>query len=342
MKLNIPEQIQPDDHDFPNHPGKVKKWLHSLQQANMGDYTRHIYNGIMHLNRQAMPAKYRLENMENLRVAARHIFDQLHKYYVNRTLPLPEKSRKIINLNQAILNEMAIGYKIMVFEAANNLGKVDSKILMIACERALHYLSELLLRCSQIYSDYPKGTWWDIHRIYVFAEQKGLHQKKLKDPELASQTTTIERYYKQILLFSLARPNALRQNDAERVYKELPQWAEYTTLSNQPAPSKMNRYFCSKIDSDLPPNCVSEDDLKEMNQLRSIEISKLVDFIHGKIDDSDSFRNSISIGDQISQETLRTLITSWSLCAKRRFSRAHRNAEIKVSIGLSAIYESLT
>ena len=341
MKLYIPEQIPPDKDDFPNHPRKLKKWLANLKQANMGDYTRHLYNGIMHLNRQAMPPKYRIEDMEMLRPAARYIFDQLHKHFVNRTLPLPEKSQKIVNLNQAILSEMAIGYKILIFEAANDLNKVDNKTLLLACARALHYLSELLLRYSQIYSEYPKGTWWDIHRIYLLAEQRGLQQKKIKDLEIAQKTVTVEDLYKQILLFSLSRPNALRQSDAERVYRAMPEWAAKTRLMVKPSRNKMNRYFCAKVDSDQPPNCISEEDLAEINNVRSLEISTLVSELQRQVDDSESFKNSVAIGDQVPQETLRTLVASWSLCAKRRFSRAEKQSSIKVAIGLPSIYEAL-
>ena len=341
MKLYIPEQIPPGKDDFPNHPRKVKKWLNGLKQANMGDYTRHVYNGIMHLNRQAMPAKYRLENMELLREAARYIFTQLHKHFVNRSLPLPDKSLKIVNLNQSILSEMAIGYKIIIFEAANDLNKVDTKTLLIASERALHYLSELLLRCSQVYTEHPKGTWWDIHRIYSFAEQKGIEGKKVKDSEVIEKTVTVEALYKQILLFSLSRPQALRQSDAERVYRAMPAWADKTHLSLKPSANKMNRYFCAKVDSDQPPNCISEEDLASMNNIRSIEISNLVNTLQKQVDDGDPFGSGIAIGEQLSQETLRTLVASWSLCAKRRFSRAEKQTDIKVSIGLTAIHQAL-
>ena len=307
----------------------------------MGDYTRQIYNALMHLNRQAMPARYRLEDMELIREAARYIFTQLHKHFVNRTLPLPEKSLKIITLNQAILSEMAIGYKIIIFEAANDLNKVDGKSLLIASERALHYLAELALRCSQIYSEFPKGTWWDIHHVYAYAESRGLHQKKVKDSEALQKTVSVEDLYKQILLFALARPNSLRQSDAERVYRALPEWASSTSLSKQAAADKMNRYFCAKLDSDNAPNCISEDDLSRLSNYRSIDTSRLVNYLQKQIDDSDSFANAVAIGDQVSQETLRTLVASWSLCAKRRFSRAERESDITVSIGLSAIHDAL-
>ena len=342
MKLYIPEQIPPSDDDFPNHPRKVKKWLSELKQANMGDFAREIYNGLLQLNRQAMPTKYRLENMELLRTPARYIFNQLHKHFINRTLPLPEKSLKIINLNQALLNEMAIGYKIIIFESANDLSKVDSKHLLFSCERALHYLSELLLRFSQVYSEHPKGTWWDIHRIYGYAEQKDIHTKKISDDELGKKTVTIENYYKQILLFSLARPNALRQSDAERLYKALPEWVEFTTLSSQLKPNNLNRYFCSKLDSDQPPTCITQDDTNNSKSLRSIELDKLVNQLRKQINDSESFGTKIAIGDQVSQETLRTLVSSWSLCAARRFSRGERDSHIRAVIGLSSIYKELT
>jgi cyclic-di-GMP-binding protein len=342
MKLNIPEQLTADKDDFPNHPRKLKKWLASLKQANMGDYARQIYKGITELNRQEMPVKYRLEDMETLREHSRHIFDQLHKYFVNRTLPLPEKSLKIINLNQAILNEMATGYKIIIFEAANDLNKVDSKTLIIASERALHYSSEILLRASQVYAEPAKNTWADVHKIYAYAEHKNVHQKEIKDPEVIKSSVSIENLYKQILLFSLSRPNALRQSDSERVFKIMPDWADYTHINTEFTPNKLDRYFCSKLDSDLPPNCISEEDLENTSTIRTIETVKLISHLRNQIDDSDDSLNSaISIGDTVSQETLRTLVSSWSLCAKRRFSRAERKGDIKVSIGLGSIFEAI-
>jgi len=341
MKLNVPEQSTPDGDDFPNHPRKLKKWLSSLKRANMGNFTREIYNGLLALNRQAMQPKHRLENMEILREPTRYIFNQLHKHFINRTLPLPEKSQKIIHLNQALLNEMAIGYKILIFETSNNLIKYDAKTTLIACERSLHYYSELLLRSSQIYSELPKGVWWDIHRLYSYAEAKNLHQKSIKDPELAVNSISTEDYYKQIMLFSLARPNALRQSDAERLFKSINAWAKLTSISKSPNKNKLNRYFVSRLDGDMPPSCVSESDLKNLQHVRSIETARLVEHLQTVDSDANDLHSAVSIGDLVSQETIRTLVSSWSICAKRRFSRAERKDAIRVSIGLKPIFEAL-
>jgi hypothetical protein len=344
MKLNIPEQTQPSTDEFPTHPRKVKKWLESLKQANMGDYTRTLYNGLLRLNRTSMPADHRFDNMELLRQPVRHVFAQLHKHFVNRTLPLPDKSLKIVNLNQALLSEMANGYKILVFEASNDLNKVDGKHLLIACERVLHYMSEMLLRSSQIYSEYPDGTWWDIHRVYAYAEMKRIHQKTVKDSELKAGSTTVEDLYKQIMLFSLARPNTLRQSDAERVFRALTDWSKRTTLSSQPIANKMGRYYCSRLDTDQPPSCVTEEDIRSVDHVRTVDTTSLANYLNDQIDDGESFRNAVAIGDQVSQETLRTLVASWSLCTKRRFARALRSpdSDTRICIGLMSIYETLT
>ncbi len=341
MKLNIPEQVEPGKDDFPNHPRKVKKWLTELKQANMGDYTRQIYNGLMQLNRQSMPPKYRLENLEQLREPTRHIFSQLHKHFVNRTLPLPEKSLKIITLNQAVLNEIATGYKILIFEAANDLNKVDNKILLVACERALHYYAEYLLKSSQIYANIPNALWWDIHRIYAYAESKKLHSKKIKDSEHSLKSVSVEDYYKLILLFSLSRPNALRQSDTERVFMAMPEWIKYTNLTSHPVANKLNQYFCSKLDSDIPPHCLSNDEIKSGSNIRALETGKLLEYLKKQITQNVDLTNATTIDNQISQETLRMLITTWSLCTKRRFSRADKASDIKVAIGLTSIHNAI-
>jgi hypothetical protein len=341
MKLNIPEQIEPGKDNFPSQPRKLKKWLSNLKLANMGDYTRGIYNGLLRLNRLAVAPKHRLENMEIMREYARYIFDQLHKNFINRTLPLPEKSLKIINLNQAMLSEMAVGYKIIIFEASNNLTKVDNKVLTFACERALHYLSEMLLRSSQVYSDLPAGSWSDIHRIYSYAKSKDIEKKKIKNHEVIKDSISIEDHYKQILLFSLARPHALRQSDSERVYNSMSDWASYTTLSATPIANKMNRYFISEIDSDRPPNCISDQDMKKLHRIRAIDTEKLIGYLREQVSSEEPFVNTISIGEQLSQDTLKTLISSLSLCAKRRFSRAERSDDIRVTIGLGNVFNSL-
>lgn len=335
MKLHIPEQQVPVKGALANHPRKLKKWLANLPHANMGEMTRQVYSAVRELNRQTMPAKYRIEDMELLRGTVRNIFENLEKYFINRTLPLPEKSQKIVNLNQSLLQEMSYGYKIIVSEAVNGSDKkIDIRTQNIAILRAIRYMSELLLRASEIYQPYPSGNWYDIHQMYSYAEQKGFHKKAIADSEYENKKATIEDYYKQVMLFALARPTALRQSDTERVYKKLAEWSSLTKLGHEAQENQVNRFFCARIDHDRPPSYLSMQDCDDASQIHTLETSKLVDIIRKNIENAQEEQNKLAVGDQFSVETLQVLAMSWGVCSKRRFSRADRSGSIKAVIGL--------
>ncbi|NOQ89826.1 MAG: hypothetical protein GQ549_02660, partial [Gammaproteobacteria bacterium] len=146
MKLNIPEQKAPSAGATPCQPRKLKKVLAALPNTNMGELTKQTFLILRDLNRQTMPGKQRLEDLEMIRVQTRNIFDNLKKYFINRTLPLPDKSQKIVNLNQSILQELIHGYEIIIHDADNKIDtRIDDKMLSIAACRALNHLSEMLL-----------------------------------------------------------------------------------------------------------------------------------------------------------------------------------------------------
>lgn len=335
MKLNIPEQNAPTSGATPSNPRKFRKVLSALPNANMGELTKQTFQILRDQNRQAMANKHRLENLEMLREQARSIFNNLKKYFINRTLPLPDKSQKIVNLNQSILQELVYGYEIIAQEAANNVDtRIDDKTLSTAICRAIKYLSEIFLRSSEVYAPCPKNLWHDIHQLYVFADSKNLTDKTVIDDENAQEKTTIENCYKQILLFSLARPIALRQSDTERIYKELFEWSKHTRLDRSATEDQIDKVFSMHVNEDSAPNYLSKQDLDDDIAIRVLNADKLVTHIKGLIEEQLKQKQKFAIGDSISVETLNVLVNAWSENVKRRFSRADHHGYISVAIGL--------
>jgi len=346
MKLRLPEQNAPAADATPNNPRKLKKVLSELPNSNMGELTRQTYIILRDLNRQTMPNKHRLENLEMIRVLTRDIFNNLKKYFINRTLPLPEKSQKIVNLNQSILQELIHGYEIIAYEASNKIdASVDDKTLSIAICRSLNYLSEMLLRSSEVYEPCPKSLWLDAHQLFDFAESRNIISKVVADKNGEHEKTTIENSYKQLLLFILARPIALRQRDSERVFKKLYDWSQLADIGHQMSEDQVDRAFIVRINEDKQPNYLSKYDLKDTSPFRILNPSRLVTHIKEKADQMGQEKQKLAIGDAIPLETLQALASSWGESAKRRFSRAERHGHINVAIGLSnsakAIRESL-
>ena len=335
MKLHIPDQIPPGKDAFSNHPRDIKKWLSNLPQANMGDLTRQVFTRLRDFNRQTMPSKNRMEILELMRPQARGIFDYLKKYFVNRTLPLPDKSKKIITLNQSLLQEIIFGYKIMVYDAANGSDtRIDNKMQAMAICRAIRYMSELLLRASVIYDRPPASTWIDMHRMYAYAREKNINTISVPDIEHPGKKATIESYYKQALLFALARPTAMRQSDSERVYRKLAEWEQLTSLSTDEHVNQINRFFCVRLEQDRPPSYLTQQDCDSDQPALILDTSALVDSIRMDISQSTQKPGDITVGDQISVETLKVLSMSWGICPKRRFSRADKKGHIEAAIGL--------
>ncbi len=335
MKLRIPEQSDSNDSTLPIHPRKLKNWLANLPQANMGEMTRQIFGAIRELNRKKIPAKHRLEIMEMMRMPSRGIFDNLKKYFINRTFPLPEKSKKIVNLNQALLQEMALGYKIIIQQAASKSEKVDTKSQTIAIARAIKYQSELFLRASEIYAAVPANIWLDSHQLFAYAVDLKLHRNTINDSENPNKKTTIEDVYKQMLLFSLSRPTAMRQSNSERVYNKLYNWVTQTNLDDNTQENQINRFFCARTDDDRPPSYLNQQDCDSENKVFTLETAELVDNIRKEINSSTDKQDAITVGEDLPTETLKTLAMSWGVMPKRRFSRAGKHGQIAAAIGLA-------
>ena len=343
MKLRLPEQNTPAADATPNNPRKLKKLLSELPNSNMGELTRQTFIILRDLNRQTMPNKHRLENLEMIRVLSREIFNNLKKYFINRTLPLPEKSQKIVNLNQSILQELIYGYEIIAFEASNNIDtKVDDKTLSIAICRALNYLSEMLLRSSEVYEPCPNRLWFDAHQLFDFAESRKIISNVVTDKGGEHEKTTIEDSYKQLLLFILARPTTLRQRDSERVFKKLYQWSQLADIGHQVSEEQIDRAFIVRINEDKQPSYLSKCDLKDTSPFRILDPTRLVAHIKDKIEQMSHEKQKLAVGDAIPLETLQALASSWGESAKRRFSRAERHGHINVAIGLSKSAKAIT
>ena len=335
MRLNLPEQNAPTADSSPSNPRKLKKVLSALPNANMGEFTRQTFRILRDQNHQAMPNKHRLENLETLRELARNIFDNLKKYFVNRSLPLSDKSQKIVNLNQSILRELIIGYEIIAYEAANNIDtNIDDKTLSIAICRAIKYLSEMFLRSSEVYAPCPKNLWLDVHQLYAFAERKNLTAIIVIDEENNQENTTIEKCYKQILLFALARPITLRQSDSERVFKKLYEWSHYASIHHDVSEKQFDHVFCMRVHEDSAPDYLTKNDLADNVTIRILNADKLVSHLGTIIAQKDEHKQKLAVGDTIPVETLKVLVNAWSENTKRRFLRADRSGHINVAIGL--------
>ena len=277
MELKIPRQAEPTQDSFPGTPRKVKKWLSELIANDIGETTRQFYSGLRHSNRLINDARTRVEVMELFRPHARPIFSALLKRYSMLGLPLPEKARRIFDLNLAILTEMAFGYKIAVNDFHLGNSTLPPKLHGLAAHRAIGYLSEILLRCAQVYSPAPANVWSDLHQLYASCEGINFHTKPIADSELKhSQRSTVEDMYKRALLLSLSRPQSMRKGEVTHVFNALESWSQEAHLSKLGSRQDITSLFGINLNTDAPPTPLRFLHSSQGAQIRTLDLSDLM------------------------------------------------------------------
>ncbi|MEJ2060848.1 MAG: hypothetical protein P8Y64_10240 [Gammaproteobacteria bacterium] len=342
MHLFTPNQQSPDGEGFPTQPRKIKKWLKALPLVNMGETTREYYNGLRQLNRLSIPVKDRLEDMELMRPTARIVLTHLNKHLISRALPLPAKSRKIVQLAQTLMLEMAHGYKICVMDAVVGRARLDAKQLALTTHRAMRYLGEALLKSAQVYGPDPKNIWHDLYQLYAFAEQNQIHNRSVKDEELEGSKSTISDEFKKVCLLALSRPLSLRQGEADRLAAFLDSVYSRVEITRNFLPDTEGGVHVVDLTSDQPPGYYPLSELGQSPSLRTLNLVKVMHLLRERAQAGDaSLTETITNRAVLGADFSRRLLHAWSSTAKRRFSRAARGTGITAALSLNGIFEAI-
>lgn len=331
---------------FPAQPRKVKKWIKELPLVNMGETTREFYKGLRILNRQPAPAKTRLEIMELLRPTARLLLDHLAKHLVARSFPLPPRTHKIMELHQALLAEMAIGYKIIVQQAATDKERMGDKPLAVSVHRAMRYLSEQIVSMAQLYMPYAVNSWHEIYQLYKFAEQHRLTDKTIRDRERTQRTkTSVEEAFSHVCLLALARPQSLRQGEVETLWALLGRICWRCSVDDTGAADASGNVYHLNLSSDDPPSYIVRDDVPISSANRYFDLSQVIDKLSATAHavPPEGFNATINrsvLNRDLSKRLLKHLTTN----PKRRFGRAQqpRQERVHLAVGLDAIYQAIS
>jgi len=323
---------------IPTQPRKLRRWLEELPMVNMGDATRQFFEGLRALNDTELPPADRLELMETLRPTASSVLDHLGRHFLNRSLPLPEKSQRIAELNRTLLNQLSLGYEMVVegLVKGGNARQLE-KHLARACYRALRYRSATLIHAWRLYAPSPDNLWSGIHGLYKAAETHGTQDKRIPDDRLHQQDRgSVADAYVRTCTLALAHPPSLRMGELDRVSDYLEAAAHTAVIVDSPMPDKSNGVYMVDLDSGQGPGHVNMADLPRGPGVRLLNLTPLIHELRETLQHGGKPRAT-----DMSTDLMRRLVDGWSHIGKRRFSRAHRDDEINVAIGLANIHGAI-
>ena len=343
MHLKIPNQDPIGNSAFPVQPRRVKKWLKQLPLVNIGETTRQFYRGLLQANRESCPVKKRLEIMELMRPTARIILNNLHKYLVARSFPLPPKTHKIFELQQSLLAEMANGYKIIANEVANGEARLDNKSFTRSIHQALCYLNEQILTTAQVYTQPPNNVWKDIYGLYAIAEHGDLLNIPVKNTDCThNNKSSVLVAFIQTCLLALARPQRLYQGEIQKLAAFFEQSCCDCSVHNTPIADANANVYALNLLSDEPPCYCGNADQAEPHPARYLNLAPLIDELQAKIRSNDSNHVETIVNRSVlSVDLSKRLLNHLTNNPKRRFRRADQCNQVDVAIGLNNITRAI-
>lgn len=345
LALRIPERSKAPAGAFLAKPKEVSNWVARLPMANVGETSRQVFKTLVEFNRLEIPSAAHIKVAELFLPPVKYIANNLRKYYFDVAFPLSAKNRKIAVLNRELYAELAISYKIFIDNmVTGKSGKFDKKLLVISIHRAVRYLSLMLYQSAIFYDPYPAHTWAEIHKLYAYAERNGVHELPIREGN-DKEGTSISDLYKQILLFSVCTPFTLRQREIEHIFGVLPEWSALITLERPTEVDDQPGYFISDMRSDAPPVHAMLYTREVSANCRILNLHGLLKALKASFDELPpelSSSDSRTINGHSSRPLLRQLIHLLGTTPKRKFVRTRLNFELKVAIGLSAIYTLTT
>jgi len=319
-------------------PRDLKRWIAELPKANLGETARLLYQALGELNQLLTPSENRLQLLELIRPEVYYVCKHLERHFLNQSVVLDERPRKVANLCQALQNHLAIGYKQIAMRIAAKFSKERLGLMTTAIQRALHCLNGPLIRASQLYCPVPESLWFEVHQLYQIAIAHQVQNNPVRD-ELANQTQslTIEQTYIVALLLGCSRCNQMRQNNIARLAEVLEPWSVLVTLQNASLPSSL---FAVAPATDTPPRYTSQFPAEQLSGLLGIDTGALVEAMKEYLELPADRRGQsrLLVPGSLSLDTLQHLCAAWGEAAERSFQRTPGQGELTLCIGMSALH----
>lgn len=344
LEPGVPPREPPQRGGFPVRRRRLSAWLSELAHLDRRERSRRLHEGVYTLNRLEIPPRRRLALMEQLRPAVREVLDYLSSRIQSQALPLPERARRIYDLNIDLLRECALGYTIVLVAEGPNGRR---RRIAPAAERALALHGEWMLRAAQIYARVPDAFWETANGIYDIADRAGVAYRAIEDAELpqgdgqrTSQTPIA--IYRRILLFALAGTQGLSRGEAERIYRALAEWADDAHLGIDDGAVSGGTCFAIDLETARGPSPLSEWTVTPEARIRVLEVDTVVDRVEALYRQSPPDDSPLADRNRVGAAALRRLIDSWRPATHERSERAQRGEEVDAEVTLSVIVARLT
>lgn len=327
-------------------PKYASAWLESLPLANSAESGREIYQALYTVNRLELRLQNRLELMAMYDQAVATVCLGLEPHLAYEAPPLGPKKRQLAEFLRRLHIEMAYGYKGCLRDLSRSRLSLRRKERSAPCiERALHHLSEVLLRSYVVYLPYPAGVWREIHELYRLGESLGIANGSLEiGTHDGAATTTISERYAKTLLLGLVNPYQLPLGAAQQVHAFLRKSGARVTVATRIGGTDITGCFLIDLEADAPPVPLARGGQSLGRNARVLDARALLQTVHGfvarlargeAVERMDLGFDSL---DSTCVDLLNRMTRVWGEGARRKYTRRQQSSAVFVCVGINAAH----
>lgn len=325
-------------------PSETASWLASLPMADSVQTAQQLYQALFTLNRMSLEADDRLVLMELYRKPVAAVASGLQSHFARLSLPLKPRLKQLADFLCQLHLEMAHGYKHVLAAGQDERDPWKSDAFLLAVERSIRYLGEVLLRSYQMYMPAPPGVWKEIHGLYRYAEQHG-QAHRLITIDGFEEGTTVTQAYLQTLLLGLCGPYQLPQNECHQVNAFLARWSKKAEISAAIQAIDPVGNFLIDFNADHPavpfPRDVPLNPEPALRALNAIELARVVYDFSKRLQKGEP-PPALGLGFECvgtaCVDILKRMLRFWGFAGRRHYSRRHSPRSLSLCVGLNAVH----
>ncbi len=327
-QITMPNQDPMAGQEFSLAPRNVRKWIKALPYIDQNVAAQQFYDGLRRSNRQAHPTKQRLAAIELMRPVAREFLKEQRKYLISQPFPLSKKAAEVLKLQQNIISELAVAYKIIIQETANRDIQLSPKKLIVCIHHAMRYMLEQYITLALVYSEPPQGFWQDYCQLYKMAELIDLSHHPVKnESHLDNAKSTVNCLFKNTCLLSLANLHTFGHGEAEKIAAFLESTHHLTNFSETKYENINNEVHFINLALNKPPRLLTVEDIPISSENRYLEAKSLISELEKIIANNNNSTETILSNSRLNTSLAKRLLNKLTSKPKRANKRAISSKE---------------
>jgi hypothetical protein len=343
LKLSLPPLDLHPGNPPETRPAQVAVWLDQALTRNAIEAARVIGDALAATNAVAVGDARRLDLAEKFWRTADILWPRLELYFASAAHPLHGEALDAAKATLFLAQELFVAYKrVLEHEADKRVLFGGNRALAVLVHRCMQCAWRILVNSYVAYAPVLPRTWLDVHRIYAFAHERGVHQRAIVGDDPAA---TPERVYVQALLLALANPYGFLQGQFDIVIRYVREYSHWVTLTDVAPVHRMAKAVAVvPVGHDFPPFSASKGGAIEGDKFYLLafdlafqiqeQVHKLEaggDFPPGIGRDSASRRRYLTL--------LKRLLRQWAIPPARQFNRLPSQARVVMCTELLGVWQ---